>query len=189
MLIQYHPYEQIETINEDEDDDVLTSRSNEDGGVFIPLPESIRNYDWYALVTPEHKTSYTRAGGKSVSKDWLPDCGCVKKKHVLACMLFRNLDDNVQNYLDIKEELNMFRSIITNKINSMLAAFIVFCGAEVGMEIDGRPISNWLDYLHWIERCIKTREDAMKVIKSLYLSLLFFSGLYSLFYESIILAG
>ena len=170
IMIIYHPYEQIETINEDEDDDMFTSSSNDDGGVFIPLPEEIKTFNWYDLVTPENRESYTRASAKKVTKDYLPESGCVKKKHIYACMQYRRMDDDFENYNIIKDELILMRDVITKKINAWLSFFVVFCGRILGMEINKKPISNWNEYLKWVELKLKTEEDAMIIIKSLYLS-------------------
>lgn len=163
IMIFYHPYEQIDTINEDEDDDMFTSNSNDDGGVYVPLPAKIKTFS-------ENRESYTRKTAKKVTKDYLPESGCVKKKHIYACMHYRRIVDDIDNYNIIKEELSLMRDVITKKINAWLSYFIVFSGRILGMEINKKPISCWNDYLKWVETKIKTEEDAMLIIKSLYLS-------------------
>jgi hypothetical protein len=41
---------------------------------------------------------------------------------------------------------------------------------EVGMRIGDNRILTWNDYIYWVENCIHSRDDAIKVMKTLYTS-------------------
>jgi hypothetical protein len=100
----------------------------------------------------------------------IPECGVVQRQHVIDRMRFLDLKMLGDNYKSTKDSLDLMRDFITTKINSWLKAFIVFCSNEIGMKYRNEPLKTWNDYLGWIQHNIHSKEDAMNIIKTLYLS-------------------
>ena len=78
--------------------------------------------------------------------------------------------DTALNYDIAKEELELIRINLHNKINSWLCNFIVFTANAIEMKIDGREIKSWNDYVAFIQYHVNCKEDAMMILKSAYIS-------------------
>ena len=168
MVVPFHQYEQMDESDDDEDGEVVTS--DLEGGIYVPLPPSIENFNWYAFVSQEKKDSYDRKTALKITKDMLPESGVVQKSHVIKRMNFLKLKMIGDNYKNIKDGLDLMRDYVTTKINSWLKAFIVFCCNELCMRYKDEPLRTWNDYLGWIQHNIHSKYDAMYIIKTLYLS-------------------
>lgn len=168
MVVPYHPYEQLDDSDDEDVGGVATC--NTDGGVYVPLPTTIENFNWYTFVPEEKKESYTRKKAIPVTTDLLPESGTVQRSHVINRMNFLELLCTGDNYKNTKDSLDLLRDKITTKINSWLKAFIVYCSNEIGMRYKEEPLKSWNDYLGWVQHNIHSREDALNVIKTLYLS-------------------
>ena len=167
MVVPFHQYEQMDN-SDNEDGEVVTSDLG--GGVYIPLPPSIENFNWYTFVSQEKKDSYKRETAMKITQDMLPESGVVQKSHVINRMNFLKQKLIGDNYKNTKEALDLMRDYITAKVNSWLKAFIVFCCNEINMTYKEQPLKTWNDYLGWIQHNIESKNDALNIIKTLYLS-------------------
>lgn len=139
-------------------------------GVFVPLPDSIRDFDWYTLVSPAKRASYDRDTAEKIDKDILPDNGCVKRHHVVRRMNKLGYEMEDPQYKLVKDQLELMRDTWTKLINNWLVAFILNAANAILMIYKNRPISTWDEYLDWVQHNVNSKADAMFVIKSLYLS-------------------
>ncbi len=74
------------------------------------------------------------------------------------------------NYNNIKTELELHRQLITKTVSAWIRHFIIYVANSLGMSINGNRIRTWSDYMYWVENYCKNREDAMMILKSLYIS-------------------
>jgi hypothetical protein len=167
LVLRYHPYEQIESVVEG------STPSTSLGGTFINLPflSSVRNgYDWYEQMSFDRQR-YDVTLTRVVTKDHIPDQGVVKDIHVHNRLSFMGINNPSPNQVSIcKEELELHRRGINATITAWLKTFIVYCANNVGLKYPERDITQWTEYMDWVEKHLKNYDDAMKVIKSLYIS-------------------
>jgi hypothetical protein len=168
MVVPFHPYEQLDDSDDEEVEGVVTC--DLEGGTYVPLPASIENFNLYSFVADEKKQSYDRNTATPITKNHLPESGTVKRSHVINRMNFLGLKMIGENYKTTKDSLDLMRDYITTKVNSWLKAFIVFCSNEIGMRYKEEPLKTWNDYLGWIQHNIHSKQDALNIIKTLYLS-------------------
>ena len=168
MVVPFHAYEQIEC-SETDDEELGIGVSPIEKGVYIDLPESVAAFKWSSLQTIDD-TTYDNDSAKKVSKNAIPNEGPITKRHVLARMKQRLMRDTAVNYDVAKEELELIRINTHNLVNSWLCHFIMYAARAIGMTLDGKEISTWSDYVKYLTYFIHTKDDAMMVTKSAYMS-------------------
>jgi hypothetical protein len=128
-----------------------------------------RGYDWYNLVTID-RNAYDSNNAVPIGRDHIPHLGSIKRHHVLRRLEFLEMEPDEINYNNIKTELELHRQLITKTISSWIRHFVIYVANSVGMTISGNRIRTWSDYMYWVENNCKTREDAMLILKSLFIS-------------------
>jgi hypothetical protein len=137
--------------------------------LFVDLPFLQRGYDWFNLVTVD-RTRYDAATALPISRDHIPHLGSVKRHHILGRLEFLEMEPNEVNYNNIKTELELHRQLITKTVSSWIRHFIIYVGNCLGMSINGNRIRTWSDYMYWVENHCNNKEDALIILKSLYIS-------------------
>ena len=168
MVVPFHAWEQIECSGSDDKDLGITT-SPIDNGIYIDLPRSIAKFKWASLLTIDDST-YDSKEAKSLSKNAIPDIGPITRKCVLVRMKQRLMLDTAINYDVAKEELELIRINVHNIANSWLCHFIIFTAKAIGMTFGDSEISSWNDSIKYLQYHIHSKEDAMMVIKSAYMS-------------------
>jgi hypothetical protein len=163
------PYENIERLSQG------TPRNNgtdpNQNGLYIDLPFLNGRYDWYALMSnPAARDVYDTETASVVARNHLPESGSVKPHHVYNRMSVLGLLDEGDNYKETKRCLDLDRHGITTTVTMWLRTFIIYCANNNGITIHNREIRSWSDFLEWIERFIKTSEDAMKFYRTVFVS-------------------
>lgn len=105
-----------------------------------------------------------------VSRDHIPYQGNVQREHVMARMKFKKLVDAPGQYAITEQELELHRQFIKSSICGWLKTFILYVANEVGMSIGDNKIITWNDFMYWVENCVHNRDDAIKIMKTLYTS-------------------
>ena len=168
MVVPFHAWEQIECSCSD-DEELGIGISKIDNGVYIDLPLSIASFKWASLITIDDST-YDSSEAKSLNKDAIPDTGPITRKSILRRMKQKMMLETAINYDAAKEELELIRINVHNIVNSWLCHFIIFTAKAIGMTLGGSEITSWNDYIKYIQYHIHTKDDAMMVVKSAYMS-------------------
>lgn len=137
--------------------------------VRVDIPCLVNGYDWYSLLTVDRE-AYDSKTCPKISRDHLHYQGIVKDKHVLNRLRFTNKPDDDDNYASAYRELELHRQLMTRNISCWIRHFVIYVANEIGMKIGDSKIMTWADYMYWVENELKTRDDAMQVMKSLYIS-------------------
>ena len=138
-------------------------------GVFINLPFLENNYNWYDLITVDRE-KYDSKYALPISRDHIPHLGSIKREHILSRLEFLGMEINDDNYDNLKSELELHRQLITKTISSWIRHFVIYVANQCHMNIMGTNIKTWTDYMYWVENYCKSKEDAMIILKSLYIS-------------------
>ena len=142
----------------------------QDRGIFLDMPFLRFGYNWYGLLNID-PTNYDKHKATKISCNHLPEQGCIKHEHIINRLNFLNINNTTDNYEKIEKELELHRQLINNSVVSWLKSFILYVANEVGMQINNDVrLQTWNDYIHYVEKCIYTRDDAIKVMKTLYTS-------------------
>lgn len=151
-----------------EADDIIP---NEELGdlIFADIPCLANGYDWYQLLTVD-RNSYSRLTASKVSRDHIPWQGVVLKQHVLNRLRFTNKLNTKENYDSAERGLELHRQLITRNISSWIRQFVVYVANECGMRLGENSIMTWSDYMYFVENELKTPDDAMLIMKSLFIS-------------------
>lgn len=141
----------------------------DDRGLFVDLPFLQGGYDWYNLVAVD-RTRYDSNNALPISRDHIPHLGSVKRHHILARLDFLEMDPDEVHYNNIKTELELHRQLITKTVSSWIRHFVIYVANSIGMSINGSRIRTWSDYMYWVENHCRNREDALLILKSLFIS-------------------
>jgi hypothetical protein len=160
------PYEQFETTNVNTRTNPTPNNPN---GLYIDLPFLNGRYDWYALMTVP-RSAYVKELATKVSRDHIPENGAIQPRHVYNRMALIPLLDEGDNYIMVKRELELDRHGVTTSIYNWLTYFVVDCANNIGIRIHNRELRSWNELLEWITKYLKTREDAMMLLKALFIS-------------------
>ena len=137
--------------------------------VKVDIPCLANGYDWYDLLTVD-RHAYSRDTAKRVSRDHLPWQGIVLEEFVLNRLRFINKPYTEENYDIAERELELHRQLITRNISDWLRNFVIFVANESGMRIGENRIMSWADYMYFVEHVLSTEEDAMLIMKSLFIA-------------------
>lgn len=152
-------------------DDNELEEYNDAGSPYIDMPFLENGYDWFQYITVD-VSKYDRRTAKKVGINYLPQDGSLADEHVndhMAFMKPKRLPTD-HNYAMTYRELETDRIAISITINEWLKQFIVYCAVQVGVTYPERPLRTWNDFMDYIDRFMKTRDDAMLVLKALVFS-------------------
>lgn len=63
-------YEQMEDESDGDSDDENFVTSNKEDGTFIPLPDTIKQFTWYSLISPGKHQGYVRDNAEKNRKGY-----------------------------------------------------------------------------------------------------------------------
>ena len=161
-------FEQVFTITAD---DNVDEEYNDANGTYVDLPFLENGYDWYQYVTVDPNL-YNRRTAKRVGINYLPQEGSLLDVHInnhMAFMRPRRLPTD-ENYALTHREMELDRCAINQIVCEWLKQFILYCAVQVGITYPERPLRNWNDFIDYVERYMKNRDDAMLVLKALVIS-------------------
>ena len=161
-----NPYDQVVLIVYDDDDD--TDR-NESRGTYIDLPFLVPGYDWSQFITVD-RSLYHKDTADKVGVNYLPQEGSIQDVDVNNHLAFLPLMPTDDNYATTQRAMEVHRRGISHTISCWLKQFIVYCAQQLGITYPERPLRNWNDFMDFVERYQKTREEAMLVMKALIIS-------------------
>lgn len=138
-------------------------------GVYVPMPFLRQGYNWYQLLTVDRE-QYDINTALPVARNHIPCNSIIMRKHVNNRLIFLGWENTTPNYEKVERELELHLEKIVSTITSWLKTFVVYVANEIGMVNGSNRILTWSDYMYWVESSCNSREDAMYVMKSLYIA-------------------